>query len=292
MKIRSIFASGIFAAFLGVLLFSACDKEKLPTADFIFTVDGLTVTFDNFSKDADSYLWDFGDGNTSTETDPVHAYTDEGTYTVKLTAKNSDGEDTYSESIAVTRPAITVNSDFSDWESYDVYYSDPDGLNGSMRETKVVKKGGFLYFYVKADAATAGPVIQVFIDKDNNGETGWAFWNKYETPGLEYLIEYVIEDFTGAYGPASMGSTAFEATADDWPWTIQISDAAVTETSGWVTKGNVKEIEFSVPTSLMPDLASTVRMAFSNSNNDWEDAGAMPIGWQDPPLPLLPITLD
>jgi gliding motility-associated-like protein len=50
-----------------------------------------------------SYLWDFGDGNTSTSTTPSNTYTQQGTYTVKLTITTSDGcTDTYSLTPAVT----------------------------------------------------------------------------------------------------------------------------------------------------------------------------------------------
>lgn len=47
------------------------------------------ITFTNTSQNADSYLWDFGDGTTSTETNPSKTYNTKGTYTVKLTAKNT-----------------------------------------------------------------------------------------------------------------------------------------------------------------------------------------------------------
>jgi len=45
----------------------------------------LEVTFSNKSEFADSYLWDFGDGNTSTDKNPTHAYSVSGNYLVKLT---------------------------------------------------------------------------------------------------------------------------------------------------------------------------------------------------------------
>lgn len=41
-----------------------------------------------------SWWWDFGDGNTSDEQNPLHAYNIPGTYTVSLTATNSSGEST------------------------------------------------------------------------------------------------------------------------------------------------------------------------------------------------------
>jgi gliding motility-associated-like protein len=55
------------------------DDEYLNCEDF-------TVVFDNTSSGADSYLWDFGDGTTSTVIDPTHTYTDTGTYYVMLIA--------------------------------------------------------------------------------------------------------------------------------------------------------------------------------------------------------------
>ncbi|HKK63282.1 MAG TPA: PKD domain-containing protein, partial [Bacteroidales bacterium] len=60
-------------------------------ADFSFATEGFTVTFTNESKDAASYSWDFGDGNTSTEENPVHTYAEEGSYDVVLTATADDG---------------------------------------------------------------------------------------------------------------------------------------------------------------------------------------------------------
>jgi len=48
-----------------------------------------TITFQNTSQNTDSYLWDFGDGTSSTVTNPSKTYSTKGTYTVKLTASNS-----------------------------------------------------------------------------------------------------------------------------------------------------------------------------------------------------------
>jgi PKD repeat protein len=46
----------------------------------------LTVQFQNMSENAISYLWDFGDGNTSTEANPSYTYTTNGVYNITLTA--------------------------------------------------------------------------------------------------------------------------------------------------------------------------------------------------------------
>ena len=55
------------------------------------------------------YLWDFGDGETSTSDDPVHDYATAGTYQVTLTATNEFGEDYVSQDFVVlTPPVISV----------------------------------------------------------------------------------------------------------------------------------------------------------------------------------------
>ncbi len=52
----------------------------------------LEVTFaDRSTNTPNSWSWDFGDGNTSTEQNPVHVYTEVGRYTVSFTAANDAG---------------------------------------------------------------------------------------------------------------------------------------------------------------------------------------------------------
>ena len=72
----------------------------------------LTVTFANSSSNALTYLWDFGDGTTSTLENPTHTYTSPGSFTVKLTSTNSNGcAETLSmpEFISITPPAVSIN---------------------------------------------------------------------------------------------------------------------------------------------------------------------------------------
>jgi len=50
---------------------------------------GVPFPFMNLSLNSDSYLWDFGNGETSTLSDPSTTYTETGVYTVTLTATNT-----------------------------------------------------------------------------------------------------------------------------------------------------------------------------------------------------------
>lgn len=66
--------------------------QDLPvTSDFAadqtsFCTAPADVQFTNNSTNAQTYLWDFGDGTTSTDDSPLHTYADLGAYTVILTA--------------------------------------------------------------------------------------------------------------------------------------------------------------------------------------------------------------
>ena len=89
--------------------YNAWDIESfyptLPTAFFTSVSDIGEVTFTNLSEDATGcYTWDFGDGATSNESDPVHTYLVADTYTVCLTAENPYGTDEYCTSVNVILP--------------------------------------------------------------------------------------------------------------------------------------------------------------------------------------------
>jgi len=55
-----------------------------------------------------SWLWDFGDGATSTTQNPGHAYTASGLKTVTLTVTNSLGSDSISQPLTVMMPAAII----------------------------------------------------------------------------------------------------------------------------------------------------------------------------------------
>jgi PKD repeat protein len=65
----------------------------------------LPVAFSNLSTNATNYLWNFGDGNTSTDTNPVDIYTNAGTYSVTLTAAGPGG----TNALTLTNYIVTVN---------------------------------------------------------------------------------------------------------------------------------------------------------------------------------------
>ena len=92
---------------------NAVTVEDVPTSIFTTAYDGIQLTTTNSSEYADSYLWNFGDGSTSTDATPSYQYQTNGTYDVSLTSINECGEITTSETVVIELliPTIDVTSD-------------------------------------------------------------------------------------------------------------------------------------------------------------------------------------
>jgi PKD repeat protein len=106
--------------------FFVCEDSFPPSPDCfavfnIEPVDSLSFQFTSFyyawdSVQAVSYLWDFGDGTTSTEANPVHTYAQDGFYIITLTITGADG------CVATISYAIdTTFSGFPDCVGYIMY---------------------------------------------------------------------------------------------------------------------------------------------------------------------------
>nr|WP_321222250.1 PKD domain-containing protein [uncultured Psychroserpens sp.] len=82
----------------------------------------LEYAFNNSSTGAISYLWDFGDGNTSTEESPTHVYATADVYTVTLTATNDANlSASLNQNIDIQAPVtadFTFMVDESDYRTY------------------------------------------------------------------------------------------------------------------------------------------------------------------------------
>ncbi len=91
------FIGTLNASDLALTMGNCPDGNQVPDINFsasnYFTCNGeLEVEFyDNSWPRGGSYLWDFGDGTTSTEINPIHHYSEEGNYSVSLNVTNDLG---------------------------------------------------------------------------------------------------------------------------------------------------------------------------------------------------------
>jgi PKD repeat protein len=86
-----------------------------PVASFSSNVTSgsvpLSVGFtDSSTNSPTSWLWDFGDGNTSTNQNPNHTYSTVGTYNVSLNASNALGSNTSTSNAYITVSAVSTGN--------------------------------------------------------------------------------------------------------------------------------------------------------------------------------------
>jgi serine protease len=109
--------------------------NQAPIADFTWTCEHLSCDFVDASTDSDgtvaAWSWTFGDGGTSTASDPGHVYAAAGSYSVTLTVTDDDGA-TASVTKSVTVVAPPAPGPFEDPASLPglVLWLQADALTG------------------------------------------------------------------------------------------------------------------------------------------------------------------
>lgn len=185
-----------------------------PDADFSATPtsgdEPLVVTFTDNSTSAEgivSWLWDFGDGQTSSDVSPAHTYSDNGTYAASLTVQEADGQaDTATMEITVSNVAPTVDAgpdafiSLGDAFSSTGLFSDP----GADEWTALVDYGD-----------GSGPQTLAL-----NPDKTFALGHSYAGPGV-YTVSVTVADDDGGSGidtvavEVSLRAYTITATAGD-----------------------------------------------------------------------------
>lgn len=95
MRKKNNFLAFLFVSML-VCIIPTCSNDEVQTdfplsAVIFYSIDGKKVAFTALTHSAVNWEWDFGDGNVSTEKDPVHVYEEGGYYIATLIAKDNAG---------------------------------------------------------------------------------------------------------------------------------------------------------------------------------------------------------
>lgn len=85
------------------------DIKETPIMDFKIKETWLAAQFNNLTKNAGEYYWDFGDGTTSTQKNPKHYYKNSGTYTVTLHMKQNCNNFTLKKLVTVSNKVKRAN---------------------------------------------------------------------------------------------------------------------------------------------------------------------------------------
>ncbi len=193
-------------------LYAFRDPDNPPVADFTASdISGavpMFVRFTDASTDKPfSWIWDFGDGNTSGVQNPGHLYMNEGTYTVTLNATNARGSDS-----EVKTGFITVNATTGDGladSAWPKVSHDPQGTGRSEFVAPQVNTTRWIY-NTGAGIGQSSPVLAsdgtIYIGSGNDlnaiNKGGTLKW-KYTTGGsLAYNSPVISTDGTVYIGSA------------------------------------------------------------------------------------------
>ena len=212
----------IVSIFIFVISFLGCtDVESVfptVTSGFTYTVneDTGTVTFINISEEARTYAWDFGDGSSSTEINPIKTYAATGTYTVTLIATNGAGASDSSEdnvSVTITEVptggggdptvATSLPIDFESNETLSGVFEEGDGVTGvpiANPDQSSINTSDTVYEFTKAtDAAWYSGMFNVF-ESDFDPAEGTTFKAKIWSPKANINVRMALEK-EGNQGP-------------------------------------------------------------------------------------------
>ncbi|QQS30053.1 MAG: PKD domain-containing protein [Sphingobacteriales bacterium] len=132
----SVTDSGISGCSAEVLVTTPdCTPEVPCTAAFNYTVQGMSVYFNDLSTSADpvqTWTWDFGDGTVlTTNGTPVYTYNSSGTYNVCLTILAGDCTSTTCATIVLSNACIGFSAAFSAVELGSFGYQFADNTTGN-----------------------------------------------------------------------------------------------------------------------------------------------------------------
>jgi PKD repeat protein len=173
--------------------FSWVDPSSPPITDFstsgTSTCSGLISFYDQTSNSPNNWVWNFGDGNTSTQQNPTHSYNSSGNYTVELVTSNSFGSDTitYSNLIQVNltstppiaptcTPTTGIAGSNGNYGITEFNFGNLSNISGSSSEGYSDFTCDSSLFYIgqtyNLNATHISPIPQNFfawIDYNNNG---------------------------------------------------------------------------------------------------------------------------
>lgn len=279
----------LLASFLVVaaaVALTSCEEEAppKPVASFTYEADGREVTFTNTSTNAKTYAWDFGDGGTSTEENPVHTYATYGKYSVSLVVTGDGGEATSlpDELTLAKTSAVVIDGDVAEWDAIPDVIVSAAGEGGTITTLKVDYDADNIYFYVEGTSNLRG-FFDLYLDTDNNPETGYfSAWYP-----MGFGADYLSEGDFALVNDAPIFKDK-DSAPEEWGWDVASAEGSGSITSSdLVTKGSGKAIEFTIVRSAFTNL-SDAGFSFAvvdvdgsvdpnNTTATWAKLGSLPV---------------
>jgi hypothetical protein len=289
------------------------DFELIPSAEFSSSVvqgcEDLSVTFQNTSTQWDSYLWDFGNGDTSSVIfNPVVVFENPGTYEVNLFVTDSvclitdtaqiqilvldslllNLNDTIS--LCSSAPYLLTAQTFGTANQF-IWSTQPNlnpPLNNPQDSTALITQNGWYYCQVSNGLCTA--FDSVFVQFDTPLQASFSI---ADTIGCAPLVVQIqnssstTTSFLWNFGNGVVDSLTFEPTLTYtqpgiYQISLQISDSICQGTATFNLQVNVgPALEVNAPTDLLlcssvdtmliPNILGTPNSIVWSSNNNFSD---------------------
>ncbi len=265
----------IFIYILACCWLCACKKDTAPAPDVIYTVDldAYTATFTNKTKDAKSFQWDFGDGTSSTEENPVHTYPGKGKFVPTLYVTTTSGVKAEGSTVIHIAKSSAVKLDdnsLADWDTvtHNVVLAGGDG--GVIKMAKFDYNSDNVFFYFELSSNDINNIFDFYMDADGNSGTGYTTGN-WPGGGYDVLLE-------GAMLNSWLDPFYFSGpTQSSWGWS-GVSVAEFYQIGTMVQDGGTFKFEGAFKRSKLKGLTGKgLRLAFTVTKSDWSvTLGTMP----------------
>ena len=242
-------------------------------AVFSYVADGYKVNFTNFSTNAKTYSWDFGDnsGDTSSKKAPQHIFTAKGDYLVTLTASDGTSTSVFKDTVSIIGPNIKIDNDLTDWQYVSYSYENAEEHPGTLRAVKTFGGPSDVFFYLEGTADMKLELFDMYVDSDNDPATGFSTWMYPAGSGADNLLE-------GPSGSPSWGSVYNHAGAPgDFSFTPVFTFDEAMRFGPMKTVGGKNVMEFSIKKSALKNATNkAINFAFVELNSGWSQLGIIP----------------
>jgi len=214
-------------------------SSNLPDADFssetTTVMEGDTIRFyDETTSNPQSWNWDFGDGNSSTDQNPEKVYSTAGTYTVSLEVSNTYGSDRVEKTDYIVVQEYCMGCDTASVLDYDgnryltvkigqqwwmaenlnaKHFSNGDAINFYPDSTSMYNANspGYTYYQYNEEmyGDTYGALYNWWVAVDSRNVCP-ADWHVPLPEDWEQLVE--------GLGGENIAGLKLKSTSDDWRW--------------------------------------------------------------------------
>ena len=174
----------------------------IPIPEYKLTTDNLNLNFQNLTNlnDADTFTWDFGDGNQSNDTNPTHSYAEAGRYLVTFTAAGPLGSAQLLDSVFVATELKINNGTWDDEPS-------KDDNRTAWRNTTLESLADVFYgdsdFFVKATSSTnhtegGSYAANLTTNSTSSKPRRWLYQDVIVSPNSSYTITFWMKQVPDA----------------------------------------------------------------------------------------------